>query len=71
MSITNAVDWIVRNIVYVGAIFWELLLYKDLKEAGMIRLNWVLLIVIFCLDVSVVGPGPMVWTGWRGGDIGY
>lgn len=64
MSITNSFHWMVSNTTSVGAIFWEQLLYKDLKEAGMAQIGWVPLIGIFCLSLSLVGPGATVMAGW-------
>ena len=64
LSITNAFNWIVSNTVYMGAIFWELLLYKDLKDAGMAHIGRIPLISVFCLSLSLVGPEATVLVGW-------
>ncbi|KAE9368350.1 FAD/NAD(P)-binding domain-containing protein [Stipitochalara longipes BDJ] len=60
MSIENVFYWMTNNSVCMGSIFWELLLYKDLKEAGMVQIGWVPLFGIGSLVLGLVGPGATI-----------
>lgn len=64
ISPANVLRWVVNEPIFVGAIFTALLLYKDLKEARMLKSSWVVVLGTGLLVLIFVGPGATLMAGW-------
>jgi hypothetical protein len=51
-------------LILLAAFFWLGLLFKDLKEAEMMKTGWVRLIAFAVLGTLICGPGATAAIGW-------
>lgn len=47
-----------------SSLFWTVLLFTDLKQAGMLRWSWLSLVGMFGVSAVLVGPGASLGLMW-------
>lgn len=50
--------------LHLGAMFWLVLLFGDLKKARMIQQSWQILLAYMGASLAVMGPGATLLAGW-------
>ena len=50
--------------MWTGALFWLLLLFKDLKRARMLDLAWMRLLIYGGMTLILFGPGATLMAAW-------
>ena len=65
-SVYGIVPWLRTDLIscVLACFFWLALLFKDLKEAEMVRTSWVKLVSLMILTVCLCGPGAVIVLGW-------
>lgn len=57
-------DWPQVIGLYYGSTIWLLLLFRDLKKAGMLHTSWVTLLACLPISILVTGPSTTLLVGW-------
>jgi hypothetical protein len=50
--------------IQIGGLIWIMLLFGDLKKAGMIEESWIVLLAYFIISIMLLGPSSTLLVAW-------